>query len=112
MDRPTENPASKALPDCCVVTYCWVTMEIKSTNRCIATDMCWLSLMWEVPTNSSPKQHALECSSKYSGVLCIVNSAWISELFILSPVAGRRGERNLKIIHVIIYHVAQKLNTQ
>jgi hypothetical protein len=30
MDRPTENenPASKALQDCCVVTYCWVTMEI------------------------------------------------------------------------------------
>jgi hypothetical protein len=48
MDRPTENPASKALQDCCVLTYCWVTMEMKSTSHCIATDMCWLMLMWEV----------------------------------------------------------------
>jgi hypothetical protein len=48
MDRPTENPNSKALQYCCVVTYCWVTMEMKSTSRCIATDMCWLILMCEV----------------------------------------------------------------
>jgi hypothetical protein len=27
-----------------------VTMEIKSTSLCIATDICRLSLMWEVPT--------------------------------------------------------------
>jgi hypothetical protein len=51
MDRPTVIPASKALQDCCVVTYCWVTMEMKSTSRCIATDMCWLMLMWEVSSH-------------------------------------------------------------
>jgi hypothetical protein len=27
------------------------TMEMKSTSRCIATDMCRISLMWEVPTS-------------------------------------------------------------
>jgi hypothetical protein len=27
-----------------------VTMEIKSTSRCRATDICRISLMWEVPT--------------------------------------------------------------
>jgi hypothetical protein len=27
------------------------TMEMKSTSRCITTVMCWLMLMWEVPTN-------------------------------------------------------------
>jgi hypothetical protein len=28
------------------------TMEMKSTSRCIATDICRISFMWEVPTAS------------------------------------------------------------
>jgi hypothetical protein len=30
-----------------------VTMEMKSTSRCIATDICRISLMWEFPTLES-----------------------------------------------------------
>jgi hypothetical protein len=52
MDRPTENLASKALKDCCVVTYCWVTMEMKSTSRVLDTDICLLLLMWEASSHS------------------------------------------------------------
>jgi hypothetical protein len=51
MDQPTENPASKALKDCCVVTYCWVTMEMKSTIRVLDTDIFLLLLMWEVSSH-------------------------------------------------------------
>jgi hypothetical protein len=45
-----KTPLVIALQYCCIVTYCWFTMEMKSTSRCIATDICRLSLMWEDPT--------------------------------------------------------------
>jgi hypothetical protein len=51
MDQPTENPASKALQDCCVVAYCCVTMEMKSTIRVLDTDICLLLLMWELSSH-------------------------------------------------------------
>jgi hypothetical protein len=34
-----------------MVTYCYVTMDMKSTSRFLDTDTCRLSVMWEVPTH-------------------------------------------------------------
>jgi hypothetical protein len=50
MDRPTENPASNSVTVLLRSNVLLVTMKMKSTNRCIATDICQLSLMWEAPT--------------------------------------------------------------
>jgi hypothetical protein len=50
MDRPTENPASNSVTVLLRSNVLLVTMEIKSTGRCIATEICRLSLMWEAPT--------------------------------------------------------------
>jgi hypothetical protein len=52
MDRPTENPASNSVTVLLRSNLLLVTMEIKSTSRCIATDICRLSLMWEAPTSA------------------------------------------------------------
>jgi hypothetical protein len=50
MDRPTENPVSNSVTVLLRSNVLLVTMEIKSTSRCIATDICRLSLMGEAPT--------------------------------------------------------------
>jgi hypothetical protein len=50
VDRPTENPASNSVTVLLRSNVQLVTMEMKSTSRCIATDICRLSLMWEAPT--------------------------------------------------------------
>jgi hypothetical protein len=34
------------------LTYCYVTMDMKSTSRVLDTDICLLLLMWEVSTSS------------------------------------------------------------
>jgi hypothetical protein len=53
MDWPTENPASNSVTVSLRSNVLLVTMEIKSTSRCIATDICRLSLMWEAPTEET-----------------------------------------------------------
>jgi hypothetical protein len=73
MDRPTVNPASKALQYCCVVTYCCVTMEIKSTSRCIATDMCDCRSCGRF----SHKHPTATSLSGYEKIQCIQMSAYV-----------------------------------
>jgi hypothetical protein len=53
MDRPTENSASNSVTVLLCSNLLLVTMEMKSTSCCIATDICRLSLMWEAPTNEN-----------------------------------------------------------
>jgi hypothetical protein len=33
-----------------MVTYCWVTMDMNVTNRCLDTDTWRLSVIWDDPT--------------------------------------------------------------
>jgi hypothetical protein len=52
MDRPTENSASNSVTVLLRSNVLLVTMEMKSTSHCIATDICRLSFMWEAPTQT------------------------------------------------------------
>jgi hypothetical protein len=63
MDRPTENPASNSVTVLLRSNVLLVTMEIKSTSRCIAKDICRLSLMWEAPTPLSDDKDVVSVSN-------------------------------------------------
>jgi hypothetical protein len=56
MDRPTENPASNSVTVLLRSNVLLVTMEMKSTVRCCATDICRLLLMWEAPTKQKKQK--------------------------------------------------------